>query len=175
MTCSKCTIYRSVDEFGESRGPDGKVRTHTVCNPCRSADALRWYHANIERNKNNYLKRRYGITLETYNEIIKKQNGRCSICGDPPGDRRARNGTLNERVFDVDHCHKTAKVRGLLCNNCNQGLGQFKDSPRILSNALNYLLCFQISQEDGNENHLGRMHGDYLDDDFNDLTWKRNR
>lgn len=71
---------------------------------------------------------RYGITLEQYNEMFKKQDGKCAICL-----------KTEDRRLAVDHCHKTGKVRQLLCTNCNQGLGQFFDDKDLLQKALNYL------------------------------------
>lgn len=74
----------------------------------------------------------YGLTPEDYGEMLGEQKGGCSICGtkEPGGARK---------VFAVDHCHKTGKIRGLLCAVCNLGLGKFKDSPELLYAAIQYL------------------------------------
>lgn len=78
------------------------------------------------------LKSRYGITLEDYETMLQEQGGSCAICKSlEPGDKN-----LN---FHVDHCHATNKVRGLLCNTCNLGLGYFHDSVEDLTNAIEYL------------------------------------
>ena len=74
------------------------------------------------------LKHKYGISEEDYERLFESQNGRCAICKKE-----------TERRLDVDHCHSTNKVRGLLCNQCNQGLGLFQDNPLILKSALEYL------------------------------------
>ena len=72
------------------------------------------------------------MTLEDYDKLYEEQHGQCAICGtDTPGGPGER--------FKVDHNHSTGEVRGLLCNNCNRGLGYLKDSPTILSKALTYL------------------------------------
>ena len=99
-----------------------------------------WYLDNIDtikkrrdKNPNNartqrkaVLKKKYGLTFESYFQILEKQNGRCAICRQPI-------------KLHVDHDHRTGKVRGLLCSNCNMALGSFKDDIGILQNAITYL------------------------------------
>ena len=84
---------------------------------------------NCAAYKGERLKRAYGITLAEYQQMLEIQDGRCKICGKKPG----------KRMLDVDHCHKTNKVRGLLCSKCNIGLGQFNDSLGLLLEAALYL------------------------------------
>lgn len=72
------------------------------------------------------LKRRYGMTEDRYNEILTEQQGRCGVCH-------------RFRKLVVDHNHKTGKNRGLLCNNCNTGLGLFEENPTLLDGAKRYL------------------------------------
>lgn len=82
------------------------------------------------------LKRTYGLTVEDYYEMLENQENSCYICETTtPG----RAGKGPERVFAVDHCHQTGKVRGLLCHSCNKGLGFFKDNPVLLQKAITYL------------------------------------
>jgi len=76
-----------------------------------------------------YIKRKYGLTKEEYFNLIESQNNRCKIC----------NNILEGRDTHVDHCHTTGRVRGILCFNCNVGLGNFKDSIQFLYNAIHYL------------------------------------
>ena len=75
----------------------------------------------------------YGITTAEYDNMLEKQNGACKICGSIP------NPTSFKKRLCVDHCHKTKKVRGLLCNRCNVCIGQFEDSTHLLKNAIQYL------------------------------------
>lgn len=70
----------------------------------------------------------YNITLEQYNNMLLAQNGVCAICGQK-----------GERMLCVDHDHTTGKVRGLLCDLCNRGLGFFKENTNIIIKALVYL------------------------------------
>lgn len=75
-----------------------------------------------------HFKHRYGLTKEQYDEALAKQGGRCAIC------------RKEGEVLEVDHDHKTNLVRGLLCHNCNVGLGHFKDSRHRLIDASAYLI-----------------------------------
>ncbi len=80
---------------------------------------------------NKILQTKYEIGIEEYNEMFVKQGGRCKIC--------KRHQTQLSKRLAVDHDHITGKVRGLLCTNCNTGLGMFKDNPENLSEAIKYL------------------------------------
>ena len=75
------------------------------------------------------MKSRYGINLETYNNMLVDQENKCPLCS----------RSFDEVKIHIDHCHKTGKVRGLLCEMCNKGLGHFKDDPEIIRSAINYL------------------------------------
>jgi len=86
----------------------------------------------------NHLRRKYHMTIEDYDSLLVAQNYACRICGKIGADR----GWLTKRQrinLFVDHCHITGKIRGLLCHNCNAGLGMFTDSIDTLSNAIAYL------------------------------------
>lgn len=73
----------------------------------------------------------YSLTVEDYRELESRQGGKCSICGAHQDDL--------EQCLCVDHCHKTGRVRGLLCVKCNAGVGMFSDNPKILAAAIRYL------------------------------------
>jgi hypothetical protein len=91
--------------------------------------------ANPDYFWNASLKKMYGVTVEWYNEQYEKQNGVCAIC------KRAETAKIRGKVvrLAVDHCHKTGKVRGLLCMQCNRGIGNLNHDARILQSALEYL------------------------------------
>lgn len=78
------------------------------------------------------IRRVYGISYKEYLELIERQGGGCAICG-------TATDQVEGRKLAIDHCHKSNKVRGVLCSKCNQGLGAFKDSTKLLSNAIEYL------------------------------------
>lgn len=96
-----------------------------------------WRLRNPEYESNLKLKIRYGITTEQYDELFSNQNGCCYICGNEETARHNRSKEVQKLA--VDHCHKTGKVRGLLCQDCNRGIGKFHDDPIRLQNAINYL------------------------------------
>jgi hypothetical protein len=74
------------------------------------------------------------MTLAEYKEMYDAQGGVCLICKGKQSGRGAKNNTLS-----VDHNHKTGKVRGLLCTNCNTGIGNLRDSVDLLKKAIQYL------------------------------------
>lgn len=84
------------------------------------------------KRREERLMSKYGISLKEYDEMLKQQNGKCKICG-------SEKVGGNHKYLKVDHCHKTGKVRGLLCNDCNLGIGKLKDDPDILRNAAKYI------------------------------------
>lgn len=75
------------------------------------------------------LRDRYGLTPEDYAELVATHGDGCAICGRAPVGRR----------LDIDHCHRSLQVRGLLCSSCNRGLGLFGDDPERLAAAIRYL------------------------------------
>lgn len=97
-----------------------------------SAYDIQWRKQNPDAYRSIILKHRYGITTDDYRELLAKQNDVCAICLRPEKEKR-------KRYLSIDHCHKTNKVRGLLCDTCNKGLGHFQDSPELLNRAVNYL------------------------------------
>lgn len=126
--------------------PEKKAQRKEVLKTYREklkADPKRWAketeYAKVRRAKNpeqirynvwkSKLKINYGLTPENYETMLKEQNNRCKICSE----------TFTSTAH-VDHCHTTGKVRGLLCGNCNHGLGKFKDNTKLLQNAITYLL-----------------------------------
>lgn len=82
----------------------------------------------VKRRTDSNRKSEYGITSEEYDSFFKKQGGRCAICNQ-----------TSKRRLAIDHCHDRGFVRGLLCSNCNTGLGLFRDSPERLRNAALYI------------------------------------
>lgn len=104
--------YRDSPTFRESKRR--KAKNYNIKNP---------------EAKHRQRLRKYGLTLDAYNVILRKQGGVCAICSHPP--RKSK--------LSVDHCHKTNVVRGLLCDACNSGLGYFKDEKQNLFKAIVYL------------------------------------
>lgn len=92
---------------------------------------------NPEKYKDKDLQRTYGISLEEFNSMKDAQNNKCAICGN--SEHVINNKTGEPRELAVDHCHDKGHVRGLLCTNCNKGLGHFKDDIALLEKAIVYL------------------------------------
>lgn len=81
--------------------------------------------------KDSMLRRDYGISLDTFNEMRVQQSGRCLTCGIHEDDLT--------RPLNVDHCHVTNKVRGLLCCNCNTAIGLLKENITVIDRVKQYL------------------------------------
>lgn len=105
----------------------------------RAKYAREWRKANPHKAKNTYLKTRYGIDLEQYNSMLKKQNCSCAICG--------KSETEESCDLAVDHCHSNGNIRGLLCKACNKGLGLFSDNPQLLYKAISYLKESEMNKQ----------------------------
>lgn len=87
------------------------------------------YEAKFDNyNRESHLRKHYGITQEQYLALVGQQQGLCAICHEKP-----------LKSLDIDHNHETKRVRGLLCGNCNRGLGLFKDSVLRFESAIHYL------------------------------------
>jgi hypothetical protein len=94
-------------------------------------DQKNYYLVNKERVRDNYLRRTFNISLKEYNTLLKLQNNICALCGGGPG--------IKGKGFAVDHCHKTGKIRALLCRGCNVGIGNLNDDPELLEKAAAYI------------------------------------
>jgi hypothetical protein len=128
--CSACNVVKPPDDFTKSiYNADG---LSSYCRSCGRQRQKAFREAHPERTNASKLRSKYGITAEQYNAMLATQNGQCAICETTVSGRK-------RTVFYIDHNHSTRTVRGLLCMNCNTGLGMFQDSARVLENARNYL------------------------------------
>lgn len=152
--CCKCKQEKETKDFTKDKST--KSGYTYDCKECRKVKDTNWRNQNpdkikkknderkderkefyssergIKSSRKTHLKVKYGLELEVYEKMYSEQNKLCLICQQP--EPCSRNTFLA-----VDHCHETNKIRGLLCSNCNRGLGLFKDSVEILQNAINYL------------------------------------
>lgn len=137
--CRICKQEKPIERFS-FRNDNQKYRTE--CKDClnvlrKQQPAFgRWHKLNKERVKKYMadlsLKRYWGMTREEFDSRLEAQGGKCKICGTCKWMGKGNRP-------HVDHCHKTGKIRGLLCNLCNVGLGAFKDSTDSLEKAIQYL------------------------------------
>lgn len=134
--CSKCSEWRPLPEFPKVKTTStGRAAACADCHllfpsqrgEIRRAVTRREYERNGRRRD---LAKLYGITPEQYDEMAVRQGGVCAICGDGPSPKRR---------LVVDHNHETGAVRGLLCANCNAGVGLLGDDPATLLRAVAYL------------------------------------
>jgi hypothetical protein len=141
--CSKCNKPKNLNAF---RKLSGKVGLRAECRACLARRARKWREENPTYSKTwkkenkdldalyqwrGSLKRKYGITETQFYKLLEENNKRCAIC---------------KREFEsrpnVDHCHKTGRIRGILCKACNRGLGMFGDNLERLKSAVNYMEVF---------------------------------
>jgi hypothetical protein len=128
--CPRCQRTLLLGEFTVAPGrADGRS---ALCTSCDKEHHREYYASTRSRWLNRSRAKRYGITPDEYTRLFAEQNGVCAICRRPC----KRYGD----VLPVDHDHGTGRIRGLLCENCNHGLGKFKDDPDLLIAAAAYLL-----------------------------------
>lgn len=149
VSCPNCGIKRLAR--GDVVRKALKERDEFWCLPCRNRTRVHlprkyvgtkeervrqakktWTEKNPEKLLDKRYKERYGITYQEYKDKVIEQNHKCLICGTDQKEAR-------QKKLVVDHCHTTNKVRGLLCHNCNCGLGHFADKVKNLQNAITYL------------------------------------
>ena len=146
--CSKCKRYKNLDSFHKH-----KNETHGVACWCKSCvkkkdqatylkdrykiiarESKKYICNSVDKNKARKYKRaislkyRYKITEKDYAKLYNSQEGKCAICK-----------CVSDKNLHLDHNHNNDKIRGLLCINCNLGLGSFKDDIKVLEKALKYL------------------------------------
>ena len=114
--CRKCSVelnaYNADPRFRETRD--------LICRACKK-----------EQTQKSSRYKKYGVKPEHFEFFLNFQEGRCAIC------RTIFTTHMNK--VNIDHCHETGYVRGLLCNGCNTGLGSFRDNRHFLANAIRYL------------------------------------
>ncbi len=135
--CLRCKEHVDLDHFRQiPYGKDGNgnpKRINLMCivsNKSVNPD-LEWGYKTEEYRRNQWLKDIYNITLHDWNNMFSDQNGCCAIC--------STHQTEMKKILCVDHNHDTGCIRGLLCHNCNSGLGSFKDSIFNIEKVISYL------------------------------------
>jgi hypothetical protein len=133
--CDDCIdIQNAIRRRGRKRSLD------KICKGCgitfRPYSPQQFYCTDECSEENRYLIIKFGITSKDYWTMFEKQSGRCAICNGPGFSMHP---TIKRSPLVVDHCHDSGDVRGLLCHNCNRGLGLFQDNQEILQKAIEYL------------------------------------
>ena len=86
-----------------------------------------------------WLKSKYGISKDQYLALLESQNYRCKLCGTTAARTEKTGRRRDKSALCVDHCHKTGRIRGLLCRSCNSMLGMAKEDTTVLLKAIQYL------------------------------------
>lgn len=159
--CTKCEVQKSLKDF--HKDSNNKCGLTSQCKACRKIQRMCWgkkhpekvrkhkrdeYHRNREKHleytrsserRDRWfrwkLKRQFGISFDDFMSLMDSQLGLCAICH----GEMDRGQTSNKRL-NIDHDHKTGKVRGLLCFRCNTGIGSLNDDPKVLASAIRYLM-----------------------------------
>ncbi len=123
--CSVCGVHKPLEEYHKRFDGNSKDGYQGICKPC-----------NIENQRDSRYRRVYDINIEQYNQMFADQEGSCACCGKHQSEFKKR--------LSVDHDHNLPKghpnrVRGLLCVNCNTGIGKLGDNMEGLEQAMRYL------------------------------------
>ena len=131
--CIKCNECKPLSDFNNMKA--GKYGKHSYCRPCTKTANKAWRDAPANKVKRHgyHIASRYGISKTEYDSKFKDQGGKCAICNEEQSEKR----------LAVDHCHRTGKVRSLLCDNCNKAIGLLNDDPHRILSALNYVKLFE--------------------------------
>lgn len=145
LSTKTCTVCKNVFPLSKFYKSD-KGRLKSSCATCcsiRNKKAYlknkdkrieankKWAEKNKTRIQETKIRRKFGIGLKEKQELFERQGSCCAIC--------KCKSNVRERDWDVDHCHETGVVRGILCSNCNRALGLFQDNAEYLQNAAEYL------------------------------------
>lgn len=133
-TCSGCGTIKPISAFGKHETCVGgkRRRCRVCCSTAAKAHAKTYSRPKpsyiVERNR--ALRNKYGITHQDYVDLLAEQGGGCALCGRKP---------KFDKPLSVDHCHKTGRVRGILCPRCNRALAQLGDNESGLKKAALYI------------------------------------
>lgn len=146
-SCKKTKVASGWPKHKNRRGGLG-----SVCKSCMKSSSKNWYKKNAkrrnkqtqsyyeknkDRQKDLYLQRKFGITLDQYNEMLVAQNGVCKLCNRP--ERAKQKSTGKVKSLAVDHCHDSNRVRGLLCYHCNHIIACLGDNEESAEKLLMYM------------------------------------
>lgn len=137
--CARCELTKSAKAFYTVLKRD-KLTLFRYCKPCCTLvgkdKKARLTKAELQALVQKYhLSNHYRMTVDEFNELrYTRQKGKCAIC----------QGHLHPA--HIDHCHKTGKIRGVLCGHCNLGIGNLKENITTLRNAIKYLQKYQRSR-----------------------------
>ena len=121
--CPTCKAVKTFEEFPRNRSTRDGLAPY--CKPCHNARGKASRERLYGGGREYHLRHRYGLTSAEVDAMIEAQGGTCATCPGP--------------AQHVDHDHRTGKVRGVLCFNCNQALGNVRDDATTLARLGRYL------------------------------------
>ncbi len=143
--CSNCKLIKFLTDFHKDK--TGTLGVRHLCKVCSKIYSKKWWKKGIVKHREkarlwyqnnpyksrlfNWRKQGVKISIEEYKNLVISQNGLCAIC-------KQHENTCSTKLC-VDHDHKTGKIRGLLCRDCNSGLGHFHEIKESLTKAIEYL------------------------------------
>lgn len=134
--CPECSTVLAIETF---MSHTGKIRPY--CIPCTNkVERLRYHNSDKTYQRERTMKRNYnGFSHKEYNALFESQRGLCAICKRP--ETYIHHGMVQS--LSIDHCHKTQKVRALLCSKCNSALGLMEENPLFIQALLDYAKQWQ--------------------------------
>jgi hypothetical protein len=121
QVCNSCGLLLHISNY---------YLNSKFCKSCHKKRSKIWNAKNVEKRRamarKSHLKTKFALTLEEQDQLLKSQNRSCAICS-------------TENNLCIDHCHKTGKIRKILCRKCNSGLGMFNDDIELIEKALKYM------------------------------------
>jgi len=131
--CLRCKKLKELAAFSKHKinlKKGYKDGFQNYCKKCGSSYYQQHRKKIREKAKTSYLQKTYNISLEDKKNLLILQLSKCAIC---------KKKLELKSTTHIDHDHTSGKIRGILCHNCNRGLGYFKDNPRFLKTAIKYL------------------------------------
>lgn len=124
--CTRCRKFKSYDNFPKRN--NRSIGVQSVCTKCVVISNSIRKGNNPDKYRDLHYKKKYKSSIKEFMDILDSQGGMCAIC------------KTYQHKMCMDHCHETMKIRGILCDRCNRGIGLLKDDPNVLLSAYDYLI-----------------------------------
>jgi len=133
--CSRCKEKKDLSLF--SKDTARKDGHNHRCKACHSDVGKEWkQRADPQKLKENqykaHIKHKYGVSIEWVEERLAAHDYKCKVC--------ETEMKLHTNTVAIDHCHETGEVRDVVCKKCNLAMGQFRDDPKLIEKAIDYLI-----------------------------------
>lgn len=126
--CRACLQELPLDSFYKSTSRTRDGFRHE-CKACWNKESMEYHRTNreeiLEKRKEYHYQKSYGISRDEFLSMVEEQGGKCPVC--------------SREDLVLDHCHDTGRVRGVLCNKCNQAIGNMLDNPALIRSLADWL------------------------------------